>query len=194
MKIKTLILISYLFLINSAYGQISNYKIIDSLINKHIEAIKPEILNEKNRCFNLETNTSEIDFLIESKLLEKFPEFSFHKNRENQCPKLKINTINVSVNYSILNDDNVERKISLELSAIVENKDYPLKLIHNKNLQFSDIIKKNDISYLQKSSHTFDKGEIPLEENSFYDNYIQPIIIIGTAIITIAILFTVRSN
>jgi len=194
MNYKILILIILISIVSPAYSQLSNFKIIDSLINEHIASIKPELLNEKKRCFNLETNLSEIDFIIESKLLEKFPEFSFHKNRENHCPKLKINTVNISVNYKLLDDDNVERVIFVKTNAIIESNEEPLKQIHNATLQHKDQIKLYEINNLQKSPYSFDKGNIPEETNSFYDNYLQPIIFIGTAIITIAILFTVRSS
>lgn len=194
MKINILVLIINIFLINTAYSHLSNFKVIDSLINEHIEFIKPELLNEKKRCFNLETNSSEIDFIIESKLLEKFPEFSFHKNRDNHCPKLKINTLNIAVNYKLLEDENVEREISVHINTIIESKEEPLKQIHNKALKYNDLIKSHELNNIQRSPYTFDKAEIPKEDNSFYDNYLQPIIFIGTAIITIAILFTVRSN
>ena len=180
--------------LNVSYSQMRNYKIIDSLLSKHIDELQPELLNNKMRCFNLETNLKDIDFLIENKLLEKYPGISFHRNIYNQCPTLKINTNNIEVNYVFVENDTVNRRITVELTAIIEPKNEPMRLIHKQNYEFNDQIKLEDIDKLQKSPYQFDKGEIPEEESTFYDSYLQPIIFIGTAIITIAILFTVRSS
>lgn len=180
--------------LNFTYSQLSNLKVIDSLLSKHIDELQPELLNNKMRCFNLEANLKDIDFLIENKLLEKYPGISFHRNIDNQCPILKINTINIDVNYNLANSDTVNRQIKVELAAIIESKNEPMKLIHKQNYEFNDQIKLEDIDKYQKSPYQFDKGEIPKEESTFYDSYLQPIIFIGTAIITIAILFTVRSS
>ncbi len=194
MKTNLIYLIIIFATIYNTYSLQSNYKIIDSLINQHIEDFKPDIIAENQKCFVIGTNSSELDFLIESKLLDKLSDFTFYKTNEGKCPKLKINAINVLVNYQLIDDDEVLRNVSVEMSAIIEPKDEPLKLIHNKKLNYTDTVPKSAIGELQKSSYNFDKGTLPEEESTFYDNILQPVIFIGTAIITIAILFTVRSS
>ncbi len=190
-----LIIISLIFIIYStAYSQNTNYKIIDSLISCHIDKLMIYLNSTNDSCFTLETNHSEVDFIIESNLIKKMPDYSFIRYKDPKCPIIKIQTPNISVKYIYLTKDNIARHIEVEMSAIIEKTNQPIKLIHSQIQSYSDTIPYNQINNIQRSPYNFDKSEIPTEENSFYENIIQPIIFVGTAIITIAILFTVRSQ
>ena len=58
----------------------------------------------------------------------------------------------------------------------------------------SDTISKEDIDYLQAGEFKFATSVAPNERKSFWQELAGPALVLGTAIITVFLLFTVRSK
>ncbi|HRP01268.1 MAG TPA: hypothetical protein PLE30_01350 [Candidatus Kapabacteria bacterium] len=189
-----IIIIVFFYSVSLIFCQSTNYQVIDSLISLKIKELNSNITNNIGSCYIIKSNFAEISTIIETKLLEEYPKTQFYKDSENNCSTLNFNTKNIFIKYVKIDEELVERIITIDLAINLEESHKPLKLLQNKITSYKDTVFTQQILSLQKSPYAFDKAEIPQEEYSFYENILQPVVFIGTAIITIAILFTARSN
>jgi hypothetical protein len=102
---------------------------------------------------------------------------------------------NTTINYGetfrngFLGDHFVPRRISLSGSYRLQDQDIKIKSFYYEN---ADTVKYDDIQSLENSSYPFTKGEIPSEP--FLSNLFEPLVVITTAAVVIALFFTVRSK
>ena len=59
---------------------------------------------------------------------------------------------------------------------------------------YQDVIARQDVDYVQTRSLEFTCSSIPQPEKSFFNEILQPVILISATIITVVLLFTVRSK
>ncbi len=86
----------------------------------------------------------------------------------------------------------VERKVQLAVTALIKKKGIPVQPIKFETEQ-NDTISVDFIEYIERDGTPF-KAEIPKEEETFVEKYIEPIIVIASSAIAILIFFTVRSK
>jgi hypothetical protein len=140
----------------------------------------------------------------EYKILEQRIEFAFSRSsinfkKENSADGaiLKYNLDNAGVNYNKVFKDGwfgamlVEREAVIRGTYIIENKGVYLS---SKKFEYTitDTIKKDDINRLENLSLPFTKNEIPPEP--FFSGLLEPVIAVGTAVVTVILFFTVRSK
>ncbi len=194
MRIK-LVISLFLIAISNVFAVSTNFIIIDSLLDVEIDKLSIELKSRAVDCCQLIVNDSPLKPNIESKILEKMPQISFNINKQDSCEIVEFNLIKLIIIYeNLANDDNYTfRKIEIVASAILKD-DTKSTLLFNKSQRYQDTILTDEIPNIQNSIHKYDKGEIPEKKQSFFENVLQPLIFISSAIITLAILFTVRSS
>ncbi len=85
----------------------------------------------------------------------------------------------------------VEREVKLNGAFFLESSDGVEAPVYF-NLSNIDSVRANDVNNLENKSIPFTQGEIP--PAPMLSNLIEPIIIVGTLITTVILLFTVRSK
>jgi len=58
----------------------------------------------------------------------------------------------------------------------------------------SPSVEKESLTYIENSEFNFDKAILPPARQSFFKKYLEPIIVIGSTLVTVLLLFTVRSS
>jgi len=104
----------------------------------------------------------------------------------------RIELTKISIKYEKLDGDSVKRSINIEyfMQLINANEEF----YKNYKIDFSDNIPFDLINDIQSGPHEFLKSKVPKKDNSFFKKYTQPIIIIGSAVVSIILLFTIRSG
>ena len=140
----------------------------------------------------------------EYKILEQRIEFAFSRSsinfkKENSAEGaiLNYNLDNAGINYKKVFKDGwfgamlVEREAVIRGTYIIENKGVYLS---SKKFEYTatDTIKKDDINRLENLSLPFTRNEIPPEP--FFSGLLEPVIAIGTAVVTVILFFTVRGK
>jgi hypothetical protein len=59
---------------------------------------------------------------------------------------------------------------------------------------YQDTVSKEEINQINSEEQTFAKAEIPQEKPTVFEQIIEPLIIVTAAVITVVLLFTIRSN
>ncbi|HYF03131.1 MAG TPA: hypothetical protein VEC36_07135 [Patescibacteria group bacterium] len=89
--------------------------------------------------------------------------------------------------------DSLMREGQIILSLIINSNTAPI-VIPNISFKIRDFIARNDILFLEESQHSFTRAPVPPHETTFWDEYGEPFLFIAAAVITLALLFTVRSQ
>lgn len=110
--------------------------------------------------------------------------------------KLEHTIKNISVVYSnpvkdgFFGDLFIERTIHLDASVILSDKS-ELKT-YNLSRSYKDTVEAENINRIENPAIPFTQSTIP--ELPFLSNLLEPIIVVGTLIVTIILFFTVRSK
>lgn len=160
-------------------------KKIDTLVNfleeKQIDSVFIRISNEK------------ISEYILNKIVQKANLFFLKKARkeDTNLPILSLFS-KLNVEYKVLKDNYLERIIEVDISGFLENNNSIIPIKLNKE------VIKDTVTYEfvenEQSSGIFPKGNLPEKSKSFFEEYIEPIVFITSGLITVIVLFTIRSK
>ncbi|MFA6569836.1 MAG: hypothetical protein WCT77_01220 [Bacteroidota bacterium] len=124
--------------------------------------------------------------------------YSVLSNKKEECPNdLNIAIINIETRYFNIeeNRDSLQRESFLHLESFLKSKNTgkieslpPIKLV------YKDKIPRENADRLNNKSYQFANASIPEEQKTFWEEVGVPFILVSSAIITVVLLFTVRSK
>lgn len=192
------LLIIFFFTSYLSAQPLTNLEQVFGLIDKSGKEISASLNSQLNEI-RLKYNCP-----LEYKILEQRIEFAFSRgsinfNRESSAngAVLNYNLDKAGINYKKVFKDGwfgdmlVEREAVVRGTYILENKGV---FLSSEKFEYAvtDTIKKDDINKLENLSLPFTKNEIPPEP--FFSGLLEPVIAVGTAVITVILFFTVRSK
>jgi hypothetical protein len=85
----------------------------------------------------------------------------------------------------------LERNISTDCSLLITNKDKTIKSFELNEIK-KDTVNLSDLSEIENQNLPFTKGKVPSQP--FFTGFWEPIIAVSTLILTVILLFTIRSK
>ncbi len=186
-------LVSFNLLIGST--PISNIEVLDSLSKNAATKINQFIINHKFNSVFVSVDDTEGNWLLAEHLLQnnKIKLLTPQSQSKDSFPLIEIHTKELKIEYSLLqNSDSLLRTGKIELTTFLKTKE-KTEIIDSLNFVFEDEISCSDVDLI-KGKYPFANPKIPEREQTFWENIVEPVVIITTAIITVVLLFTVRSN
>lgn len=173
----------------------SNLELIDSLISTSINEIKDSLgKNEKTFVEIIVPSTHEI---LKGKFYKHITnKLNLVADKENSSQQISCYLDLVKVTYSQPQKENffgdfyVDRKIDIVGNIVIKNQNFVKTLEIKKSL--SDKINLDEIKNVEEESLPFTKSEIP--NIPLFTNFCEPIIVIGTLVVSTVLLFVVRSK
>ncbi len=140
------------------------------------------------------SENNSINLLIEIALLEANPGLTLIQSKENKLPILTLQITDCSVSYTALNADEVLRNANLTMAAVFKAKSGVLQNITIPPLSGKDTLDWDLAATLNNNSPLFARGNLPERPRTFYKKIIEPILIVATAVMTVALFFSIRSK
>ncbi|MBM4171948.1 MAG: hypothetical protein FJ214_08790 [Ignavibacteria bacterium] len=175
----------------------TNLQIIETLIEKSITSIDSLFSKNTQRLY-LEYISPPSYLILKSNVLTSLVNNGYELKSESQegISNVLYSISNVIVKYSesfktgFFGSLITERTISLEGTVAVEksNNLLPSKFTYS----YRDTINVDEISNVENDGIEFTKAPVPLP--NIFSNLLEPIIVVGTLIVTIFLLFVVRSK
>jgi hypothetical protein len=199
--LKTKLLISsFLFFIPILFSNAqtkSNIDIVYNLIDHSIA--KADSILEGKKSINLSVTTTAPLDILKSKVFLGFSErgYSLQSSIKDSSNSFNYTINSVSVNYSDPFSDGffggvgLVRKITLNGSLTILKSDGVIKPVEFAE-SLTDTVNLNEISSIENKSIPFTQGQIPSEP--LLSTFWEPIIVVGTLIVTVILLFTVRGK
>lgn len=174
----------------------TNLDVVNNLIEKSVLNLDNSVIN-KNLTFNFIYKSSGSYSFLKSKVVDSFIKkvipISENESLEN---KLEHSINNITVEYSNPYKDGffgnllIERKINIDATLILSERS-GIKTIDLSN-SYKDTVEVENISRLENPAIPFTQSTIP--ELPLFSNLLEPIIVVGTLIVTIILFFTIRSK
>jgi hypothetical protein len=169
------------------------YKLIDRSVSR-----ADSILGTK-QTINLSFTSSPILEVIKPKIFQLFSEHGYSLTSSAVEPNSSVNYTVTSLRVEYRNPFSdglfggllLEREISFDYSLTITRTDKTIKLFSYLENQI-DTVKLNEISGLENQTLSFTQAPIP--STPLLSNLWEPIIVVGTLIITIVLLFSIRSK
>jgi hypothetical protein len=184
------------FLAGSSFASaqsLKNITLLDSIYKRAAFSIATEALALNLPHINIALEGHSSKWMLEKNLarilIDKGVQVGLDTN--NIFPVLKLYILDVAINYETVNENELVRNITITGDAILSDKQ--VLLAHPLKEQYNDVIKWDDLGDIE-SDYPYSKPKVPDRPMTFLKKYLEPIIITGAAIITTALLFTVRSS
>jgi hypothetical protein len=198
MKIKSfyLALLIFCFGLNTLAQTKTNLEKIDSLISQSVNQI--DSLTNPNEEVFLEITTPASIEILKGKIISAFSKhYKLINSKENAKREINYFLENVDIDYSNPQKEGffgsfvVERTIKLSGNILIRDERNSIKTIPINN-SINDRVYLDEIRLLEDSSLPFTQSEIPAVP--ILSNLFEPIVVVGTLIVTTILLFTVRSK
>ncbi len=189
--------INYFTSVNLLIGStpISNIEVLDSLSKNTANKINQFISNHNLNSVFVSVDETEGNWLLAEHLLQnnKIKLLTPQSQSKETFPLIEIHTKELKIQYSLHeNSDSLVRTGKIELTAFFKTKD-KTEIIDSLNFVFEDEISCSDVDFI-KGKYPFANPKIPEREQTVWEKIVEPVVVISTAIITLVLLFTVRSN
>ena len=177
--------------------QKTNLDIINNLIEKSVTKVD-SILNV-NKSINLSVTAPSSLELLKSKIFKSFQDnnytLSASSNESNPTVNYTLSTLKVEYKNpfsdGLFSSLLAEREISLNSTFTITGIDKKINS-YGFNETKIDTVKLDEIHSLENPTLPFTQSEIP--SSPLLSNLWEPILVVGTLIITIVLLFSVRSK
>lgn len=166
----------------------TNMQLLDSLTSKlphELSKSFPEV-GELRLDFNEHPNA----WYVEQKIVNSG---LFTVKESDSLPKLSVLLSDFGVRYIRINSDTLERQIKIKYEAVLY--DNGLSKPHKGNMWLiKDRIAEQDLAIIESSPYPFSKAPVPEPDKTWLDDALEPVILVGSAALTVLLFFTVRSN
>lgn len=195
--LKLFLNIVFIFLVSyNSYSLKNNMEIIDSLAQ----------LSAKNIIMQMKTNRADsivlsIENHSSASIFETYlvnfgnnENIKFFQNQK-EYPKLNLVIYDLHTEYlsNDANEDSLKRKIICKIGGTLHQNNQ-IKELKTNDLVYCDEISRDDVPFIETSKNDYARAPLPEVPKSFFREFAEPLIIVGTAAVTVLLLFTIRSN
>lgn len=191
-------ILSILLITLSLSGQtITNLNYFNSFVDSTINELSADLDKGESLFLNFECKKGEAYFLklIQALLSRKGANLVFEGNKADFFLNYKVEEAEVTypemIKDGILADYSVKRELNYSgfFSLNSRNKSIAAKAF---SFSLADTVGYGEINRIENPVLDFTKAELP--EEPLWESLLEPAIAIGTIIVTVVLLFTVRSN
>ena len=176
----------------------SNLDLLYSIIERSVDRITEQLPGSVNK-FRFKFNSPGDFSSLENRVINYFQqkELIGGEAQDSNAYTLNYTIENININYpeafreGFLGDYKVERDVSVSISFNLSNEDEIL-LSDVFTDAAKDSIKYSDIESVESHGLKFTQSEKP--SAPFFDSLLEPVIAVSTLIVSIILLFTVRSK
>jgi hypothetical protein len=205
MKLPYIIIIYFIFqcqLLLSVDNSLKpNFTILDSLSGEATAGLCKYFKENRFDTINISLNNAPAAWLIMQHLLSDsvckgLVFIQNDSNKKNYKINVNIHIIESGISYKIMSSDSdsLFRNAKITIKADYLSEKNEIKAIPAIEKSCSDKIDRKDIPFIESREHNFANSPVPEPETTFFEDIAEPVIVITTAIITVVLLFTVRSN
>lgn len=175
----------------------SNKEILDSffldysleIINKLSETRNSEIILK----FDETASSYFQDFLTNELLKSKIKIFT-KAGIGDELLEIKVSLTDFQIIYELLPDDDFKRSIRFKSTCFITDKNGSVNQLTNIKREFTDNLSADKMQTVEDPLLPVTKGKVPPPKSSWYDEILEPAIIISASVVSIILFFSVRSK
>lgn len=190
---RNIIIILFFFQSFGLYSQQTNLDIVKNLFSLASDSIIFDIKVNDIKEISINLPNSESTIFFEQIFLGKCQENNV-KVLVSGGTLLDISITEIIVNYYLMeHKDSLKRTIEVNLFYKYSHNN-SIKANDVSNLIFNDNILFDDTQFIESKDFSFTKSKLPKKKSTFFEKYVEASAITIAAILTVVLLFTIRSN
>ena len=175
----------------------SNLTVIHNIIHK--SANKADSIIAHKGAIYLSVNSPKSLEILKPVIIQSFTDKGYTLKSSSAEADIKVDYIlsSVKVEYTsaflegFFGSTQLERNISTDCSLLITNKDKTIESFEFNEIK-KDTVNLSDLSEIENQSLPFTQSKVPSQP--FLTGFWEPIIAVGTLILTVILLFTIRSK
>ncbi|MFP4526957.1 MAG: hypothetical protein ACLFQX_00290 [Candidatus Kapaibacterium sp.] len=173
--------------------------VIDSLMRDNARLMAGNIMDQKVDSCVIDIQDHPAKWLLRRHLISEAVESNLNiynqKSEHPRLPTLEAQILHISVRFENIPEDGgrVKRIISLITTGTIvfPDRNYALPAYNHGHI---DTLARERAAEANDAAYDFAKGSVPDAPETFWDTYLVPVIVVGSAAATVLLLFTVRSK
>ena len=165
----------------------------------HKSVTKADSLIAHKGAIYLSVNSPKSLEILKPIVIQSFTDIGYILKSSDREADIEVNYIlsSVKVEYAsaflegFFGSTHLERNISTDYSLIITNKDKTIKSFELNEIK-KDTVNLSDLSEIENQNLPFTQSKVPSQP--FLTGFWEPIIAVGTLILTVILLFTIRSK
>lgn len=190
---KKIICVLFLIAGYTSYAS-TNLEIQDSLAAEFAENIAELLNSEKISALAIEVKSHDAEWLVTQKLNNRFVKDDI-KLSDSAGSKLTVIIKRIAPVYKLIDDskDSASRKIKLSMEFNLKQND---RILHSDSFKktYRDNVSRDKYQLLENNDYKFTQGDMPAEDLGFMEKYIEPVIVVSAAVLSVYLFFSIRSN
>jgi len=175
----------------------SNQAVINNMIRR--SAVKADSLILNKGAIYLSVSSPKSLEILKPVIIQSFSDIGYILKSSSKDADIEVDYIlsSAKVEYpnafleGFFGSTQLERNISTECSLLITNKDKIIKSFELNEIK-KDTVNLSDLSEIENQNLPFTKGKVPSQP--FFTGFWEPIIAVSTLILTVILLFTIRSK
>jgi len=174
----------------------TNLELTQLLIQKFVEKLYLELQKFPDSTYSIKAVNHPISQYIEGMVVSELSNrnLRFYNSESDTIARIEVIVNQFKIEYTkIPNEESkLKRTIKFSVTSLLKKKNSPVSPIKFEHLE-GDTIDEDLVGYIERDGEPF-KGELPPEKETFFDQYIEPIVVILSSAIVVLLFFSVRSK
>jgi len=174
----------------------TNLEILDSLATETAELFCSKLNQMEIDSAVLKIGEHPAKEFLLNKILQKCMVKFYLADSLTMLPAIEITIDNYSAAYSLPSSgrDSLQREVRVSFSSYVKNKYGRIEALPIISNSYRDVIAREDIDFIKNTAYNFTNPPAPEAKRSFFEEFAEPFVIVGTAAVIVILLFTIRSE
>lgn len=176
-----------------------NLDLIDSLVLGGVYQVYEQLQNLGFKSYNVDFGAHPADWLVEQHLFREVDGADIRllrKPRTDTNALLQLHIRHLGPTYSLYDphSDSLIREVSLDLRAQIQYGNGKINVLSIAAESSVDTIARSELVFLESKQHSFANAPVPEAPTGVFTEIVEPLVMVSAAILTVVLLFTVRSQ
>ncbi len=178
-----------------------NFTLVDSLLQRGTDTILTRldhfVVNNSDSVYIIDAGTHSAGWLLKSQIVDHYDKVKWQRPALNPTiPQLTVNILRCGVQLRLDSTDSdiLHRYIDVHINASLTTASGRIINLCDFRDNYTDSFNRHQLDYAQTSSYSFAYAEPPEPERDFFDEVVEPLVAVSAAVVTVVLLFTVRSQ
>jgi hypothetical protein len=175
----------------------TNFAIIDSILSVQSKILADEVARNSAKSLSLSIESHPAQIVVVSKLTQfaanRFAVVSAQEKADSKL-QITINEIRVSYSADSIDSDSLVRNVKVGLTAVITDNKGELRNAPTPCSLYSDRIARSAVSAIESDDFRFCHATVPDKPKTFLEEIATPAIAVGATLVSLILLFTVRSK
>ncbi|MFN5309431.1 MAG: hypothetical protein ACK5C0_08240 [Candidatus Kapaibacterium sp.] len=176
------------------YSQQKNILLMDSLAQRAVASIVPDVQQWKPDSLALQITSHEASYLITDKMFTSLAHAVVFNEKARIICSLSLLDYGITYTATQSSSDSLIREARLMGSGTVRNRESDIRALQPFTFIMRDTIARSSVGMIENSALPFTQAPVPAMPPSFWHEIAEPIIFVSGAALTVFLLFSLRSN